>query len=185
MIEQNKRLVPPRKQGVRHMSNDDAFESERSKSQRKREATALQDLGEALIKLDAAQLARMPVPDAVREAVEAARRIQSRSAARRQRQYIGKLMRGIDPDVVAAALDALRGQTTADAARFHQVERWRDRLIEGGDAALGELLQAYPGADKGHVRRLVRGAMRERDTGGAPISFRALFRYLRSILIPG
>lgn len=164
--------------------DDDPGVVEKSRTRRKREATALQDLGEALIKLDAGQLARIPLPDVLREAVEAARHIRSRSAARRQRQYIGKLMREIDADAIAVAVNAAHGQSAADAARLREVELWRDRLIETGDTALAELVHAHPGVDSTHVRRLLRAAVREREAGDAPKSARLLFRYLRSVLVP-
>ena len=81
-----------------------------SKSQRKREATALQSLGETLVALKPAQLARIPLPDELREAVLAARQMQQRGARKRQLQYIGKLMRRIDPEPIRTALELSSAQ---------------------------------------------------------------------------
>ncbi len=76
-----------------------------SKSQRKREATALQSMGETLVALKPVQLAKIPLPDELREAVLAARQMQQHGARKRQLQYIGKLMRQIDPEPIRAALE--------------------------------------------------------------------------------
>ena len=78
-----------------------------SKSSRKREAHALQKLGEQLVQMRAAELALLPLPETLRDAIDEARRLTSRGALARQRQYIGKLMRDIDVEPIVAALAAL------------------------------------------------------------------------------
>ncbi|MGH8133906.1 MAG: ribosome biogenesis factor YjgA, partial [Steroidobacteraceae bacterium] len=113
-----------------------------SKSARKRAAHAAQDLGEALIGLSDADLAALELPEKLREAVGAARRITARAAGARQRQYIGKLMRELDPEPIRAALAARGAVSAREAERFRRVEEWRERLISGGAAALDELLHA-------------------------------------------
>lgn len=152
-----------------------------SKSQRKREADALQALGEALLRFTPAELERVDLPDQLREALIAAQHIRQRGAHKRQLQYIGKLMRSIDAQAVRHALDQLTEHDRQSTAELHRLERWRQRLLEEGDAALGELVEAYPGADRQHLRQLVRSAQREHLENRPPANARALFRYLREL----
>jgi len=161
--------------------DDDSEFSGPSKSQLKREAQALQDLGTELVELRAEQLKRLDLPEDLRDAVELARRINQRGGRKRQLQYIGKLMRGIDAEPIRAALDALRRPAREDTARQHRLENWRDRLLAEGDAALEALLEDYPNADRQHLRRLIRDAQRETTQEKSPKSARALFRYLRDL----
>lgn len=151
-----------------------------SKSQRKREMHALQDLGEQLVALSAERLARIPMPDALREAVREAQRLKSHEARRRQMQYIGRLMRSADPAPIQAALDALAGASRAETARQHRLERLRSRLLED-EAALGEIAAAHPGADLQRLRQLRRSALKEQELGKPPRSFREIFQVLREL----
>jgi ribosome-associated protein len=152
-----------------------------SKSQRKRDMTALQALGEALVALSAVQLARIDLPENLRDAVAAARGMTRREAKRRQLQYIGKLMRGVDPEPIRRHLDALRSASREHTARLHRVERWRERLLSDPQA-LPSLLSEHPGADAQRLRALVSGAQRERAAGAPPRSYRALYRLLAQIV---
>ena len=152
-----------------------------SKTQRKRDMHALQDLGEALVALPAARLAELALPERLRDAVAEARRISRFGALRRQLQYIGRLMRDIDSSAIAARLDAWNGQSREATAHLHQLERWRERLLED-DAALEALLAEYPQADVPRLRALVRNARREQAEGRPPASFRALFQALKDIV---
>ncbi|HET7922511.1 MAG TPA: ribosome biogenesis factor YjgA [Gammaproteobacteria bacterium] len=152
-----------------------------SRAQRKREMEDLQRLGEELVTLPAAQLATLPLPDSLREAVEFARRITSHGALKRQRQYIGKLMRRIDPAPIRARLDELRSADRLAGARFRQTEHWRNRLMAEGDAALAEFLAGHPDADPQQLRQLLRAAVRETAAGQPPRHARSLFRYLQDL----
>ena len=147
----------------------------------KRNAEALQALGEELITLKPEQLARFDLPDPLREAVLAAQRIASHGALRRQRQYIGKLMRKVDAAPIRARLLEVRGEDAMTRARLHRAERWRERLIAEGDAALTELLSEVPQADRVRLRTLTRDAQRERANDSAPRAQRELFRRLREL----
>jgi ribosome-associated protein len=151
----------------------------KSKSQRKREALALQELGERLAGLAPAEIEKLALPADLVRAVEELRRINSRGALKRQRQYVGKLMRKLDPEPVARALAALDQQRAEDAGALHRLERWRTRLLEEGDGAVTELVDACPGIDVGHLRTLVRNVHREQDRGAPPKAYRELFRFLR------
>jgi ribosome-associated protein len=155
-----------------------------SKSQRKRTAHAAQDLGEALIGLRHCELEALGLPEALLEAVRDARAIRSRAAAARQRQYIGKLMRGIDPQPIRRALADRNAQSAQEIQRCKRAEAWRQRLIEEGESALDELSRLRPDLDRPHWQRLVGAARRSAAAGtaGAGPAGRELFRALRALL---
>lgn len=151
-----------------------------SKSAKKREMTALQQLGERLCTLSPGELARIPVDDpALLEAIDEVRSIHSNSARRRHLQFIGRLMRGVDPVPIEAALQDLHRERSEEAERLHRLEAWRDRILARGEPAIEEALAAFPGADRQRLRQLVLQHRRERTGDGPPAAARALFRYLR------
>jgi len=154
-----------------------------SKTRRKREMQARQDIGEELVALSDARLGELELPERLLDAVLLARRISRFGALRRQLQYIGRLMREVDVVAIEARLEVWKGQARHATAYLHVLERWRERLL-ASDAALTELAQAYPGGDLGRVRALVHEARRERALNAAPASFRALFLELKSIVAP-
>ncbi len=151
-----------------------------SKSQRKRDALALQALADELVRLSPAQLESVPLPDDLRVAVRSAREL-SRGAYRRQVRYLGRLLRDTDAAPIRSAVDAHDGASHGDKARLKRLERWRERLMEEGDAAVAELLDEYAHADPQQLRQLVRNAHSERQTGRSPRSYRQLFRFLREL----
>lgn len=165
-----------------HDATEDPDDSGPSKSARKRDALALQKLGEELIAAPDELLARLELPERLLEAIREARRITSRGAMVRQRQFIGKLMRGIDAEPVRAALASRHAVDRAEAARFRRIEEWRDRLLAGGDAALDALLAEYPAAPRAPLASLTARARDERDRGRPPAAARELFRALRALL---
>jgi ribosome-associated protein len=152
-----------------------------SKSQKKRDMTALQVLGQALVDLPADRLLKIEMPDALRIALADARRFTKHEAKRRQMQYIGKLMRTIDPAPFQAVLDAMAGSSAVENARFHRIERLRTQLIEDEAAALAEIAAAHPGADLQHLRQLRRNAVKEQELAKPPRAFREIFRILREL----
>lgn len=163
------------------MQDDHQDHEPPSKSQRKRDAKALQQLGSELVDLNASQLEAIQMPDELREAIELARRIREKTGRKRQLQFIGKLLRQIDAEPLQRQLDASRLQDRGATARLHRLEHWRERLIDEGDEALAELLELYPQADRQHLRQLIRNARQERERQQAPKSARQLFRYLREL----
>jgi ribosome-associated protein len=169
------------------MDEDDDYRDEApSKSALKREMTARQALGEALCALSPRELEAIPIEDpALEAAIVQARSITSRSARRRHRQYIGKLMRAVDPEPLQAALDGLHQQRAASAAQHHELEALRDELIERGDDGLPTVLERFPGADRQHLRQLLRQAQREKAGERPPAAARKLFRYLRELQSAG
>ncbi len=163
------------------MSCSESDDEKKSKSQLKREAAALQRIGEQLVRLSAGHLSSIPMGIELREAVLDAQRLRSRSAYRRQLQFVGKLMRSADSLAIAQALERLDSEHYEDVRRFRELERWRDRLIREGSDALTELLDAFPSADSQHIRQLVRNARQEQSSGRSPASSRKLFRYLKQL----
>lgn len=151
-----------------------------SKSQRKRDASALQDLGVRLCELPPGELDLLPLTEKLRDAIDLAKRITSHGALFRQRQFIGKLMRQIDVDPIVAALDAKSERQAEAARRFHRLEQWRDRLLTEGEPALEAFLARYPAADAGALRALVAKALAERAEGTEKAAQRALFKAVRA-----
>jgi ribosome-associated protein len=151
-----------------------------SKSQLKRDMTALQDLGEELVELSRERLAKIDMPERLRDAILEAQRITKHEARRRQMQYIGKIMREIDPAPLREAMDEVKGVSAAANARQHRLEKLRTQLMED-EAAFGDVARAYPAADIQHLRQLRRNALKEAEQGKPPRAFRELFRQLREL----
>ncbi|HEX8988320.1 MAG TPA: ribosome biogenesis factor YjgA [Rhodocyclaceae bacterium] len=158
---------------------DDAPEKP-SKSQKKREMTALQSLGAELVGLGRDQLARIELPEDLRDAVRDAQRFTQHEAIRRQMQYIGRLMRDVDPAPIRAAIDEIKGVSAAATARLHALERLRTRLMED-ESALGDIARDHPGADLQQLRQLRRNALKEQQQAKPPRAYRELFRVLREL----
>jgi len=154
-----------------------------SKTQRKKEMHALQSLGQQLVDLSRDQLARVELPDELREAIDFAHRVTSHEGRRRHMQYIGKLMRRIDADDVRAAIGRATGESRAAVALMHFAERWRDRLL-ADDEALTEFMSEHAGADVQFLRATIRAARREQAAGQPPKHTRALYRWLHEQLAP-
>jgi ribosome-associated protein len=160
---------------------DEAAQSA-SKSARKRAAHAAQDLGEALIRLRDADLEALELPEALLDAIRAARRITSRAAGARQRQYIGRLMREADLESIQAALAARNASTRRDAERFKEIAAWRERLLAEGPSALTDLARGYPQIDRAEWARRIDAARAQHASPGSRAgAARELFRALRAL----
>jgi ribosome-associated protein len=166
---------------VEDIYNDENEYSGPSKSQLKREMTALQDLGAELVELSRERLAKIEMPERLRDALLDAQRFTKHEARRRQMQYIGKIMRDIDAAPLRAAMDEIKGVSEAANIRQHQLERLRTRLMED-EAVFSEVARDYPGADMQHLRQLRRNAIKEDQQGKPPRAYRELFRELRELL---
>jgi ribosome-associated protein len=151
-----------------------------SKSQRKRDAHVLQDIGTQLVALSAEQIKRIDMPENLRIAITEAQRTRSHEGLRRQMQYVGKVMRGIDTAPLIEALDAIRGRSARAVAREQMLERMRERLI-ADEQVLGDIAAQWPGADLTHLRTLRRNVLRERELNKPPRAFREIFRVLRQL----
>ena len=151
-----------------------------SKSQRKREMTALQELGEELVGLSRERLLKIEMPERLLDAILDAQRITKHEARRRQMQYIGKIMRDVDAAPLQAAMDEINGVSKAATIRQHQLENLRTRLMED-EAMFSEVARDFPGADIQHLRQLRRNALKEAEQGKPPRAYRELFRELRAL----
>jgi len=149
-----------------------------SKTRRKKEMLERQALGVALVELPASQLLEMSLEDDLREAVIEARRITSHEARRRQMQYIGRLMREIDPAPVRARLEAISSGSAQSAARHRRLEAWRERLLAGDDA-LTAFAAEHPRADLQALRALIRNTRKEQRDAKPPRAYRELFRLIK------
>lgn len=151
-----------------------------SKTQRKEAMQALQALGERLVALPIDQLKRTPLPDPLRDAVMDARRFTKHEAIRRQQQYIGRLMRDIDPAPIEAALAAFDGVSAAENARLHRLERERDALLDD-EQTVTEIARQHPGIDVQRLRQLRRNALKERAENKPPRAYREIFQLLKEL----
>lgn len=160
-----------------------------SKSQLKREMTALQALGARLVELPRDKLIQLPLAERLHEAILEAQRIKSHEGRRRQMQYVGKLMRDADAAPILAQLDEWDSGSREHAAHFHSLERWRERLLRE-DEALTRYIAEHPAADAQHLRALIRAARREaehnaqRPEGHEPQRkhYRALFQEIKRLM---
>lgn len=144
----------------------------------------LQDLGKSLVALDPRRLAEFDLPERLADAIRDARNITRHEARRRQMQYIGRLMRDVDPAPIAAGLARLDEMPRAEKLRFAALERWRDRLLVD-DAALDEFVAAHPRASKAELAALIVAARAERAAAASPHKFRQLFRRLKDFEATG
>ncbi len=154
---------------------------DKSKTQKKKEALALQDLGEKLVKLSAEQTKEMKLPEELHNAVSFARTIKSRGALKRQMQFIGTLMRKIDNSPVREAIENIEEGNYKKALKFKETENWREELIAGDRVLLEDILNKYPEADRQKLNQLIRNAVKERENEKSPKASRVLFRYLSEI----
>lgn len=165
------------------MAEHDA-ELPKSKSQLKREREALRLLGRELVELPDAHLQKVPLGEKSREAIVAARGMKM-GALKRQLQYIGGLMVEEDEPAIRRTLEGLNAPHREEVAALHELEQWRDRLIEGDEVLLNELVDRFAQADRQHLRQLVRNAAKERKLAKPPKSSRMLFRYLYELRSDG
>ncbi|MEY8875156.1 MAG: ribosome biogenesis factor YjgA [Leptothrix sp. (in: b-proteobacteria)] len=131
-----------------------------SKTRKKQESHDLQALGRELLALPTQRLAQIEMPERLRDALELMQRTRSHEGKRRQLQYIGKVMRLLDPEPLREAVAAYRVPGARETLALHQGEQWRDRLLKD-DSALTEWLASHPGSDVQALRTLIRNARKE------------------------
>lgn len=164
-------------------SNEPQEEEVISKSQRKRDADAAQKLGKDILALSHDDQKSMDLPESLSDALDEARRIKKNSALKRQLQYIGKLMRTIDVEPIQEQYLKLTNHYDKDIKILHNLENWRDRLLEEGDKALEDLLKEAPNADRQHLRQLIRQSVKETKLKKPPKSSREIFKYLKTLFL--
>jgi ribosome-associated protein len=152
-----------------------------SKTRLKKQAHELQDLGKALVRLHPEQLARLELPQELREAIAECQPMTKHEAVRRQMQYIGRIMRAIDAGPIAAQLDALHAPTRRQTALFHRAEEWRARILADPES-LQHFVADYPEADPHRIRDLAQEAGEERRDNLPPRRYRELFQLISAIV---
>ena len=153
-----------------------------SKSEIKRDAEDLKQLGEKLVNLTKANLTKVPLDDSLKDAIELAQRLQ-KEARRRQLQYIGKLLRSIDAEPIREALEKIENKHNQQQAMLHKLEILRDELIAKGDAALTDLLNEHPAADRQQLRNLIRAAQKEKEQNKPSKAYREIYQILKTLIL--
>lgn len=162
------------------MEDDDFI----SKTRRKKQSHDIQSLGVALTKLSAEQLARFNLPETLLDALIEAKRFTKHEAVRRHAQYIGRIMREMDVEPIAAQLAALNAPTNKDTALFHLAERWRTDLM-ADPSTIPAFAQEFPGVDERTLADLIEAAKKERDAEKPPKHFRELFHVINNAIRRG
>jgi len=164
------------------MDNSEDEYSGPSKSELKRQMTALQEIGESLTRLSEKQLSNVPLTDErLITAIAETQKIKSNSARKRHLQYIGKLMRDIDAEPIQKALQAMYRQKQDSDSIFHELEKLRDSILVDGATGVEKLLTRWPQADRQQLRQLVLQHQREQKHNKPAAASRRLFKYLRQL----
>ncbi|MDQ6567182.1 MAG: ribosome biogenesis factor YjgA [Haemophilus parainfluenzae] len=153
-----------------------------SKSEIKRDAEDLKQLGEKLVNLTKANLTKVPLDDSLKDAIELAQRLQ-KEARRRQLQYIGKLLRSIDAEPIREALEKIENKHNQQQAMLHKLEILRDELVAKGDSALTDLLNEHPSADRQQLRNLIRAAQKEKEQNKPSKAYREIYQILKTLIL--
>ena len=163
------------------------FEELPSKTAIKKVMHDLQALGEKLLELKPKQLKEMPIDETLRNAINEAANIKNRNAMKRHKQFIGKLMRDIDPEPIIAQFEIFESAHQMMNKTFHHLEDLREELIAGGNEVIGKVISEYPTLEKQKLRQLVKNAKKERErnlaneTDTSNKQGRSLFRFLRDL----
>ncbi len=176
-----RRARPGPQSHLQHDENEADYDGP-SRSQMKRESDALQKLGEELLELPDSRLAALEMPETLRIALREAKKITAHGGRRRQLQYIGKLMRQVEPEPYQEAVAAFKLGHAQDQLRLHQLEAVRAELI-GSDEALQTYISDHPGVDVQQLRSLVRSARKDAAANPEARSgrgFRELFQFLKA-----
>ncbi len=162
---------------------DDQEDEFKSKTQLKNEMLAIQKLGEQLVTLGPAALAKMPLDDELADAIALARRIDKKKEGyRRQLQLIGKLMRHRDNQPIKHALEQLQMSHRQATNQFHHIEQARDTVLKQGDRGINALLAEHPDLDRQKLRQLYRQANKQQQENKPPKAAREIFQYLKQML---
>ena len=185
--------MSPRRRSVSEFESaadveDESFDERPSKTALKAEDRALQDLGVALAELPAGPRRRLPLDEELRRAIEDYNAIRAHGAKKRQRKFLGKLLRQVDVEPLQRAVDAFREGRQADAAALHRVEAWRAELV-ADDEAMTRFLDEHPDTDAQRLRTLIRAARKagdaEQPSERHSRAWRELFRAIREVLEGG
>jgi len=152
-----------------------------SKSQLKRESHHMVDVGEEILKLSSEDIRSLQLPDELDAAIATALKIKSRSGLKRQRLYIGKLLRSMDSEAIEVQLRKIQHRHDTNTAQFKRLEKWRDSLVDNDKQTLNDVIAHFPDIDRQHINQLIRAAHQEKQRGKPPAASRKLFKYLRDM----
>jgi len=152
-----------------------------SKTRLKHEAHQRVKLGEDILNLKKEEIKKLALPDELDEAIQTALKIKSRSGLKRQRLYIGKLLRKLDYEIIEKQVNTIKHQHDVNTAVFKRLESWRDRLIENDRQVMEEIISHHPQVDRQHIHQLARLARQEQEKNKTPVCARKLFKYLQSL----
>jgi len=153
-----------------------------SKSQRKRECDSMTELGEKLISLNREELSQIHMDNELRNAIEEAQKIKSHGALKRQKLFIGKIIRSLDDDTLEPQLNRILHKHDIHSAEFKRMEKIRDNIVENGDQGINTFIEQYPQADRHHLRQLVRNHNKEVKNNKPPAAYRQIFKYIREVI---
>ena len=163
---------------------DTEEENSISKSQKKRDMLALQDIGEELVALSNEVINKLELPDNLRTAVVDAKRIPKSKygGMKRQMQYIGRLMREIDPVPIIEQLNSLKAPNKKETALHHLAERWRERLL-ADETALNAFANEFTDADLALLARHIQGAKDDKAKNRPPKNYRLLYSQIHGLVV--
>lgn len=161
--------------------NEESLYDGPSKSQLKRDSQHMIDVGGEILKLSREDRDSLDMSDELEDAITTALKIKSRSGLKRQRLYIGKLLRAGDSEAIEAQLRKIQHRHDTNTAHFKRLEKWRDSLINNDKATLNEVITHFPDIDRQHLNQLIRTAHQEKKQDKPPAASRKLFKYLREL----
>ncbi len=179
-------MVRPRNVGKTKVESkvpDWEQEEFQSRTQIKKAAQAVIDLGVQLSEMTISEIKKLSLPAKVEEAVLTLKEMDKGPAIKRQRSYLGKLLRQNEHFIVEIKEKLAEKELKAKQqnAHFHQLEKWRDRMLEEGDEALNEFMAKFPHADRQQLRQWIRNAQKERKDNKPPKASRLIFKYLKAL----
>ena len=163
-----------------HLEPEELYDGP-SKSQLKRESHHMVDVGEEILKLSSQDIRSLQLPDELNAAIATALKIKSRSGLKRQRLYIGKLLRSMDSEAIESQLRKIQHRHDTNTAQFKRLEKWRDSLVDNDKQTLNDVIAHFPDIDRQHINQLIRAANQEKQRGKTPTASRKLFKYLRDM----
>ena len=153
-----------------------------NKTQIKKDMAALFALSEEISELSVTQINTLELPENIHKAILEVSKMPHKGARKRLLKYITGQLNKIDVDPILEKLARIKNKSAHGVREHHIVERWRDRLVNGGQEALTAFLNEHPEADRQQVRQLLRNIQKETETNKPPKSSRLLYRYLKSLL---
>ena len=169
---------------AKNTMTDTEEENSISKSQKKRDMLALQDIGEELVGLSSEAINKLELPDNLRTAVVEAKRIPKSKygGMKRQMQYIGRLMREIDAAPIIEQLNSLKAPNKKETALHHLAERWRERLL-ADDTALNAFANEFTDADRALLAKCIHGAKDDKAKNKPPKNYRLLYSQIHDLVV--